>query len=229
MAASNARKERARLRPFEVRDCALVAQATGRRAQNLRELREGLSYVTSASIYYHFWGRLLRPVFDEPEYNNDFAAWSYHALHDKILAERLSAIYPVAFDDLEALRQEILDIVETRLDESELIPWAQADQQFHFIRAATVVFDTELRAQRPEDMPSLLPKLSSGSIFYHLIDAQRRNAENEDDFSIWLSAFGGEYESLRQEIDAIDPWFSPLPQLREQLTGVFRGFFGGGV
>jgi hypothetical protein len=219
-----------RTRPvFKVRDCALVAQATGRRAQNLRELREGLAYVTTASIYYHFWGRLLRPVFDEPEYNNDFASWAYHALHDKVLAERLSAVYPVEFPDLEALRQELLDIVETRLDESELIPWAQADQLFHFIRATTIVFDTELKAERPEDLVYLLPKMSSGSIFYHYVDAQRRTTDGVDDFSLWLGGLGESFEPLRQRIMAMDPWFSSLAQLRDELAAVFEGFFDGGT
>lgn len=212
---------------FKVRDCALVAQATGRRAQNLRELREGLTYVASASIYHHFWGRLLRPVFDEPEYNNDFAAWAYHDFHDKTLAERLSAIYPVDFRDLEALRQEVLDIVETRLDESELIPWAQADQQFHFLRATTIVFDTDLKARRPEELCALLPRMSSGSIFYHFVDARRRTEDHQDDFSHWLSILAEEYEPVRQRIASVDPWFSSLAQLREELAAVFEEFFEG--
>ncbi|MBW1712456.1 MAG: hypothetical protein JRJ59_04855, partial [Deltaproteobacteria bacterium] len=71
--------------PFRIRDCALITLATGVSVQTLREFREGLLIVHPGSIYHHFWGRLLEPYFDEPEYNNDFAAWVYHGLHDKSL------------------------------------------------------------------------------------------------------------------------------------------------
>ena len=69
--------------PFAIKDCALVSIATGRRAQNLRELRDNIVTIHPGSIYYHFWGVLLRPSFDDPEYNNDFAVWVRHALNDE--------------------------------------------------------------------------------------------------------------------------------------------------
>ena len=49
--------------PFEINDCALVGIATGRRAQSLREMRDILLDIHPGSIYYHFWGGLLRPYF----------------------------------------------------------------------------------------------------------------------------------------------------------------------
>jgi len=59
--------------PFAVKDCALIAIATGERAHNLRELRDRLETTRPGCIYHHFWGGLLRPSFDDPEYQNDFA------------------------------------------------------------------------------------------------------------------------------------------------------------
>ena len=49
--------------PFIVKDCALIAIATGIRAQNLRELRDRLRDIDLNCVYYHFWGGLLRPRF----------------------------------------------------------------------------------------------------------------------------------------------------------------------
>ncbi len=37
--------------PFSVKDCALIAIATGRRAQNLRELTERLREVEANSVF----------------------------------------------------------------------------------------------------------------------------------------------------------------------------------
>jgi hypothetical protein len=212
---------------FRFRDCALVALATGRHAQNLRELREGIRYVKAGSIYYHFWGRFLRPTFDEPEYNNDFAGWVYHSLHDKTLAERLSVVNPARYTDLEELRQELLDIVETRLDESEVIAWTRADRPFHFIMAKTIVFDTGLEASSPEHLADLLPRVSSGTIFYHFIDARRRTPGHTDDFSLWLDSFGEEYRELSERLRGIDPYFGSLADLRREIIGVFQQLEGG--
>ena len=65
-------------RPFFVKDCALIALATGLKAQNLKELRDQLQRVDSSSLYYHFWGGLLHAGFEEREYGNDFAEWVRH-------------------------------------------------------------------------------------------------------------------------------------------------------
>ncbi len=55
-------------------------------------------------------------MFDDPQFNNDFAIWSHYALHDDALAERLAIIDPDNFSTLEHLRQEMVEIVEERLD-----------------------------------------------------------------------------------------------------------------
>ncbi|BCR03067.1 hypothetical protein DESUT3_01360 [Desulfuromonas versatilis] len=211
--------------PFAVRDCALITIATGIKAQNLREFRDGLQRVPAGSIYHHFWGRLLRPQFDEPEYNSDFASWTYHGLHEKRLAEQLSVISPTDFDDLEALRQELIEIVEQRLEESELVPWARADQQFHFLHSQIVVFDSGLHFRTPEGLVPYLPSLSTGSIYYHFIDARKRTAQRCDDFSAWLEGFGAAYQPLVGQLRSVDPYFSSLKEIRQILSEVFQEYF----
>ena len=204
--------------PLLVKDCALITIATGIRAQNLRELRDRLEAVHPSSIYYHFWGRLLAPSFEQPEFNNDFAAWARHGLHDYIVAERLSVVDPTEFPDLELLRQELIEIIEERLYESVLVPWAKTDQQFYFKRAKIIVFDTQHRIEKPTMLPQMLPALSLGSIFYHFIDARRRPPEGVDDFSAWLDAYGEAYAVLRNEIGSIDLYFSTMSEIRERLA-----------
>ncbi|MBU0514711.1 MAG: hypothetical protein KJ621_08055 [Proteobacteria bacterium] len=213
--------------PFRVRDCALVAIATGVRTQNLREFRDGLIEVPPGSIYHHFWGRLLQPQFDEPEYNNDFAAWAYHALHTKDLAERLAVIDPTDYPNIEDLRQEVVEIVEVRLDESEMVPWAKADQQFYFVRHQLVVLDTGHAIEDPAQFAQVIPRMSNGSIFYHFIDARRRTWDRRDDLSSYLASHGDTYAGLAKELSAVDPYFSSLPRMREVLTELFRNHFPG--
>lgn len=211
--------------PFEVRDCALITLATGLQAQNLKEFLTLLQKVPDESIEHHFWGRLLQPSFDEPEYNNDFASWAYRGLHDKPLAERLSMVIPTNFDCLEDLRQELVEVVELRLDETELVPWAKADQQFYFLRSQTVVFDSGLRFAEPRELVPYLSSLSTGSIYYHFIDARNRTPQRSDDFSAWLDGFGGRYRELRNDLISVDPYFSSLKEIRRIVTELFEQYF----
>jgi hypothetical protein len=213
------------IRPLDIRDCALIAIATGKRAQNLRELREHLRTIDLNCIYYHFWSGLLRPRFDNPEYHNDFAIWVAHSLHNKILAERLAVIDPAIFNSLEELRGELIDIIEETLDETEYPIWAKRDDQFEFIRSQMVVFDVNISVKAPLDLAHLIPKMSSGSIFFHFIDGRRRNEDEKDDFHNWLLQFGEEHERLIENISHIDPYFSSLADLRNQLAKTFSDYF----
>ena len=211
--------------PFSFKDCTLAAIATGRRAQNLRELRDQLQQVDVGCIYYHFWGGRLRPQFDEPEFNNDFAAWCKHSLRDDVAAERLSVIDPTTFPSLDALRNEMVEIIEERLSERELIPWAQQDQLFSFIRSQIVVFETPHRIERAEELTDMIPRVSASSIFYHFIDARRRTDDGRDDFSNWLDGLEGDYGELTERLADVDPYFVTLSDLRVQLADVFSTYF----
>lgn len=210
---------------FAIKDCALIAIATGKRAQNLGELRNLLTTIAVDSIYYHFWGSLLRPRFDDPEYHNDFAFWARHGLHDKVLSERLGLLDPTDYDNLEDLRRELLEVIEERLDELEYPPISKHDEQFEFIRSQIVIFDTHHVVAHPRDFVDILPTASVGTIFYHFIDARSRTENGLDDFQNWIKDLGVELTILLQNINEIDPYFSTLTQLRDKLASVFKNFF----
>ena len=212
---------------FMVHDCALAALATGKRAQSLRELRELLRDIHPGCIYYHFWGVLMRPRFDNPEYLNDFAEWARHGLHDHVLAGRLAVINPAEFSDMEDLRAELLEQIEIRLDETESVPWSKPDQEFHFIHTHIVVFDTHRRIEVPKDLAIIASQMSQGSIFYHFIDARRRTPDSVDDFQAWIRSFGDEYDDLITQIRNIDPYFATLRDLRAQLADLMKNYFRG--
>jgi hypothetical protein len=210
---------------FFVRNCSLARIATGERACSLLELRDKLMTIDPNSIYYHFWGGRMNPQFIHTQNHNDFASWIYHRLNDHILAEKLSIIDPMEFNDLESLRQEVLETIERRLDNYEIIFYTKKEDQFHFVRSSIIVFDTILCILNPEDLPKIIPQLSPGNIFYHFIDARVRTSDKTDDFSVWLKMFGNKYTDLIETIQTIDPYFLSLTQLRDELTCVSRNYF----
>lgn len=203
---------------FIIRDCSLIAIGTGVKSQNLRELKSALQGIDADSIYYHFWGVRLRPGFDDPEYNNDFASWAWHGLHDLRLAERLSVVDPAEATSVEDLRQNILDIIEDRLDEQQLIPWSAKENQFHFIKGQLVVFNTQKQLNKPRDLLEAIRHMSIGSIYYHFVDARNRTENGVDDFRAWLGNFGSKAEPYIEALADIDPYFLPLNGMRKEIA-----------
>ncbi len=213
---------------LSIRDCALVAIATGRRARNLRQLRDGIAEAAATSIYYHFWGSLLRPVFDDPKFNNGFAIWADHALHNTALAERLSVIDPTDYPDTNELRGHLLDIVDSELDRGEQIAAAPDDNLFDFIRSQIVVFRTGRTLDDPSELPDAVEAMTRTSVFYHFIDARRRTPDSVDDFTTWLNDIDREkYTNLTMRLASIDPFFATLVETKNELARAFRRFFGG--
>lgn len=213
--------------PLRVKDCSLVTIATGRHAQNLRELREHLAAVDPMCVYSHFWLSRLQARSAELEFANDFAAWAHGALHDPVLAERLSMLDPSDFDDLEELRQAVLELVEQRLDEREMVPWAKPGQRFDFLQAQLVVFDTGETVDRPEQLAESVRRWSAGSLFYHLIDARRRRPDRLDDVRAWLSAWGLGESALARELGALDWQLLTMAELREKVAALCAAHLGG--
>ena len=128
---------------------------------------------------------------------------------------------------MEDLRNELTEIMEERLDEVEFPLYSRRENQFEFIRSQIVIFQTRQQASKPSDFVKLLPRFSVGSIFYHFIDARRRTDNNLDDFQNWLHLYGDKYNDLCGLIAEIDPYFSSLTRLRDQLADVFQKYFKG--
>lgn len=210
---------------FIFKDCSLGAIATGLQASSLVELRDKLAYVDEGCLYYHFWGARLNPRFIQPEHHNDFASWVHNRLHDHILAEKLSIIDPTEFNSLEALRQELIEVIENRLDDYEFVLWLRREDRFHFIRSVLIIYDSEIVITKPCELPDAIDKVPPSSIYFHFIDARTRTRERIDDFSLWLSTFGDQYVPLIKKIQAIDPYFASVSSLKEDLGKVIRTYF----
>jgi hypothetical protein len=203
--------------PFQVLDCTLSSIATGVRVQNLRELSDHVATTPAGCLFFHFWGTLLRPRFEVTAFRNDFADWAARGLNDLVLAERLALVDPADHPAADDLRRAVLEVLEERLDEREHVPWAPGDRLFHFIRAQVVVFDTGRRIAHPGELSAVLPSLSVGSIFYHVVDARRRLPDNIDDFSRWLQASGPDFDGPRKRLATVNPYFLTLTELRQRL------------
>ncbi len=208
---------------FEVKDCVLLTRMSGLPpALNLRELRDRIAMCHPDVIYHHFCETTLAPSFDYPDYRNHFAVWAKHSLGDEILAERLGIIDPYAYSSTEDLRTATLEIIEERLSELSMVPWARAGHEFYFMKAITVVFDTGERIHHPDELDSAISRMTSGSIYFHVLEARRRPPIGLDDFSAWLQNFEGDWSQYIHAITSIDVTFYTLPELQKNLVKALK-------
>lgn len=219
------------IKPFKFIESAVLPLATGIRAQTLRELQTGLSQVDDSSIYFHFWGRMIRPHISESEFNNDFASWVNSSLRDFKLAEGLSAINPVKFQNFDDIRNVILNILDKRLENDDFLSWKKSDRDFHFIGCRKLMFDTGREIASLEEFPDSVRNASRESFFYHFIDGRRRSPECKDDFSIWLEQFNDATDSLRKKLKNVDSYLFSLTELQHQVFRIIEEWkaAGGGM
>ncbi len=215
--------------PFAIKDCALVTLSVGRTAHNLRDLRDRIAEVPATCIWHHFYETLLRPMFDDPEYRNDFARWARRHLHDTTLAERLAIVDPMDFETVEHLRHHLVDLVDDRLAETTMVGTVTPGHEFHFLRSQVVTLDTGLRANSPEELGALIPRLPTGSIFFHFVEAIRRPPIGRDDFSAWMERWEPDYAVIHQRLAAIDIQYWSLSELRRHIAACFEDVRNGAV
>lgn len=218
------------LEPFKIADCALIVRMGGvRECMDLRELRDRLAQCPIECIYHHFCETLLRPGFDDPEFRNDFSVWTSRDLHDRRLAERLGVLDPYRFESLDDLRNEVIDIIDDHLSELHIVPTAQRGNEFHLMRAATVVFDTGQVIEDLSHLPSAIANMTKSSLYYHFVEARRRTEGGMDDFTAWLRPHADDTGHLIEALRAVDFYFLTLHEMQGEVVKAVTGAIKEGV
>jgi len=209
------------MKPFEVMDCALLTRMSGiAPAINLRELRDRLAVCGENVLFHHYCETTLRTTFDNPDYRNDFAVWAKLYLGDRVLAERLGILDPYSFPSMEELRAATLEVIDERLSELVMVPWARPGDEFFFMESTMVVFDTGVRITNPNRLGAFIRKMTNSSVYYHFLEARRRTPDGKDDFSAWLGKCGESYRPYADALSTIDYYFNSLGYLRREIARV---------
>ena len=148
--------------------------------------------------------------------------WSKLYLGDRVLAERLGILDPYEFSSLGELRAATLEVIDERLGESTMIPWARPGDEFYFMEATTVVFDTGIRISQPRELAASIGAMTGGSLYYHFLEARRRPPFGKDDFTAWLieNDDGEKNHPYIEALARIDFYFHTLLHLRKELMKV---------
>jgi hypothetical protein len=138
-----------------------------------------------------------------------------------VLGEQLGLIDPYFLTSTAALRETIVNLIEERLWHLERVPWCRPGYELHLVESRLIAFDTGERIGTPTELSEAIERMTLRSLFYHVHEARRRNADRADDFSLWLEACEAD-PAVISRIRAIDFYFLNLKQLRRELAAAFH-------
>lgn len=203
--------------PFEFRQCVSIHKSTGKKAGNLRELRDVIAEASEESIVHHNYQYFMKGHM--LEYTNDFAEWVGESLGEKALAEHLSNIDPYEYKDIGALRNELLELIDDYLDRFPNTKEAMPGDELYFNETVTLIFPVGIRARNLAEFFAAIKYIEEDCIYYHFYEARIRLGRWIDDFSRWFEDTLGE-KDLAGKIRAVDPLMYTSEQIRTFIAGL---------
>jgi hypothetical protein len=200
--------------PFEFRQCVSILKATGKKAANVRELRELIRTVSDDCIFHHTYQYFLKGHI--MEYTNDFAHWVGKNLEESALSELLSNIDPYDFLKINDLRNELIKVIDEYLTAFPEPRVALAGEEFHFNETVTLIFPVGIKARNLAEFLTAMKYVNTASIYYHFYEARMRLGGGVDDFSRWVEDAFGKKE-LADRIRAIDPFMHRMEDIKKHI------------
>jgi hypothetical protein len=204
------------IKVFQFSSSASLERLTGRTAFNLEELLDLMRTCSKTSIFYHTFSAFMKLREVHAPFNNDFAVWVAGMLNEKALAERLTAVDLSEYNTLEKLRNRLVYLIQSHIEENPLCCKKIADEPFYLHDVTRVVYLTDHFAYDLASFREMLTRISIYSIYFHFIESRLQSKIKTDDFSVWIEE-ALNMPSLAQKIRAIDISVSDLEGLRSRI------------
>jgi trehalose synthase-fused probable maltokinase len=205
--------------PFTFVACLELREFVGVRAENERQLVDLLDEVPLDSTYYHTHGFLLRHRFLAGVYPNDFATWVDREVRDRVLGERLAMVDPADFPTLQALREELVSVVDDHLRRLPVVPGIVSGEPFDFIQSRIIEVPTGIEARTLPELREALLEIDPSALFFHLVESRLRLGRGRNDFAAWLE-LGLGLPAVAARVQAVSPYTGSLEQARARLIAI---------
>jgi hypothetical protein len=204
------------MQPFEFMTCSELIQILGIRASDEKALADSLAEAPLDSVYYHTHGHLLRHEFVGAPYPNDFATWASMQVRDRVLGERLAAVSPLDFRDLEEMREQLVTIIDDHLSGLSITPRVVFGEPFDFMQSTVVDVPTGIVAEDLEGLRDAFLHLPPKGLYFHLVEARVRRRGQTGDLIAWVR---GELArpALAETMARIDPHMIGLERMRSEV------------
>ena len=208
--------------PFVFTGCVELRQALDAHALDERELLDRLREVPIGAVFFHTHGYFLRHRPFMTAWGNDFARWAAVEVRDQVLAERLAVVDPFALETLEALREELVTIVDRHLRGLGAVVRLPFARGFHFQQSQLVEVPLGPRATTLREFREGLAAVDASAIYLHMVDARARRGRGSGDFAEWLRTSLG-LGDLADRIARIDAYLTTLERVRGRLLNLVDG------
>jgi hypothetical protein len=189
------------------------------RAATLFDLLQALHICLENSIFQHTFRTLHEHRYIREGISNDFAHWALSACNETGLAERLASVDVREFASMQAVREKIIEIVESHIEQKPDIADRNVNEPFYFCAADVVVQPTPFVADNLTEFVDGLSHVSVHSIHHHFIEARLRLRLASNDFSLWLQEDAGVPEMARH-VNRIDIHTATLEDVRRQIIRI---------
>jgi len=211
--------------PFYFNSASHLLRIGREKATCLQELLDALRTCPDTSIFQHTFQTLEEHHYIREGFSNDFAHWAFSACNEVELAERLSSIDVREFTSIPALRERLINLIDTYLQKNPRAATRTAMEPFYLMAADLVVIPTPYVARNLEEFADGLRKVSIHSIYYHFIDARLRIKLNTNDFSVWLDK-ELEMRKAADRLNQIDIYTSTLEGVRRSILSTIESQIG---
>jgi hypothetical protein len=196
--------------------CTELRETLGEEAGDEKRLVELLETVPLDSIYFHTHSYFLRHSYVERVYPNDFAQWVAMEVRDHVLGERLSVIDPFEFTGLDALRAELISVIDDHLSTTPIVPRVIFGEPFYFNKSLILEVPTRMEVRTLPEFRNALSEVEVSAIYFHVFEARHRLRHEDSDFSAWIQHSLGMPE-LAHKLRAINPYVGSLERVRSAL------------
>ena len=202
--------------PFFFTGCWELREMVGRSARDEQQLLEAIEEIPIDSLSYHTQSYFLRHKYIAGPYPNDFATWAAIQVRDRVLGEKLGILDPYDFENLEALRTEIVNIIDEHLSQLQIIPRVIYGEPFHFMQSRIIEVPTGLEARTLKEFRKILANVDASVIYYHNFEAILRLGRRKGDFALWIEEQLNLSE-LAQGISRVDFYMTSLESIRHHI------------
>lgn len=202
--------------PFFFTGCWELREMLGRSARDEQQLLEAIEEIPLDSLFYHTHSFFLRHTYIAGPYPNDFATWAAIQVRDRVLGEKLGILDPYEFENLEALRTEIVNIIDEHLSQVQIIPRVISGEPFHFMQSHIIEVPTGLEARTLKEFKNILATVNASAVYYHNFEAILRLGRRMGDFALWIEEQLNLPE-LAQNISRLDFYMASLESVRHQI------------
>jgi len=140
-------------------------------------------------------------------------------VRDRILGERLAMVDPADFPTLQALREELVSVVDEHLRRVGLIPTVVSGEPFEFIQSRIVEIPMGIEVSTLQELRDALLEVDQSALYFHLVEARLRLGRGRNDFAAWIEGGLG-LPDLATRVQKVNPYADSLEQARARLVAL---------